>query len=46
MKKILVLIPIIAFVGAIILNPVVPSKKEATPTTNVVSYMSDPGTGW
>ncbi|HDR7601543.1 TPA: hypothetical protein QCX65_005018 [Bacillus mycoides] len=45
MKKILVLIPIIAFVGAVIFNPV-PFKKEATPTKNVVSYMTDPGTGW
>ncbi|SMD65351.1 hypothetical protein [Bacillus pacificus] len=46
MKKILALIPIIAFLGAVILNPVAPSKEEAATKENAVSYMTDPGTGW
>ncbi|MGA5661686.1 hypothetical protein ACPCZR_19305 [Bacillus bombysepticus] len=46
MKKILALIPIIAFLGAVILNPMVPSKEETAPKESAVSYMSDPGTGW
>ncbi|WP_353052387.1 hypothetical protein [Bacillus thuringiensis] len=46
MKKILVLIPIIAFIGAVILNPVVSSKEGAAPKENAVLYMKDPGTGW
>lgn len=46
MKKIITLMPIIVFLGTVILSPLVPSKEEATPKENAVSYMSDPGTGW